>query len=224
MKAQNILLLIMTVYSICMVSCKAKHDQKEELARMYVAYFELLITSIDTYRGNIDAGKELDQTYKTRLSPSYLASFYPVKKYEKRFMNADIFLVNTVRTHTDPYIIAIDDSMKIKRLAGFGQRDPFIHDEELKKPFNDSISYYHSLTSGSQELTVFLEDYLKLTIIGINPYLVEVDSITISKSEKELITGTCVSHIFFSRRENRFSRQLWRFNIDERGRIVFLKE
>lgn len=193
---------------------------KEDVARLYVAYFELYIYSSDIILGNNTYKSSKNSLATSIVSPKEIKEKYVSWKYKEKFNGLEVFCVSHACRHCSPYIVGIDDELNIYRMYGFGTNISDIS-EQIDRNYNDT-TYYLDFRDQKSILSVdvksFVKNYLRLVEFGDIS-----ENLEFTSEEVDLISTTILGRIttkyYVSRRDNKFVEIDWKYAISRDGYV-----
>ncbi|MCK6544194.1 hypothetical protein L6Q79_16115 [bacterium] len=210
------LLYLSFIGPVLLCQAYTQAPERAELAKMYVAYFESVTRQKCFEKG--DSSLRLKRIERV-ISPQTVKSHYLVQRDDRRFLNMDIYKVFFPSSHSYPYVVGIDDSLRIYRLSGFAYHCWSDFDDSYNA-LNDSIPITTANMNHESLKDVILEYFRIIVLHAVRP---QNEIQVIINHNPEHISGTCVSKIY-SYIEYRFVEVRWKFSIDGHGYVHYLVE
>lgn len=206
---------------------------KAQLCRFYVAYFDM--EQRTNYLERL-LQIRLPDVYWEGPHPYYMFSNYltdpnqvhefnfRVMKYQRRFLDYDVFFIYPSTTHALPYKLGINDQIEFVKFYGFGEKVHISGDPSEFLSYDDGLSF-NSMDIPSVDDTKLLEfiyDWIQLTQFDDHPNFIKLLSNEFTLIDQEVL-GSCVTIELkqsYYNQDTSVVYKEWKYKIPKKGQPV----
>ena len=159
------------------------------------------------------------------IDPKHINLFnFRVYKYQRRFLDYDVFLIYPSTTHALPYKLGLDDQFNFVRLWGFYARSYTAGDSTVYHYFDDGLSFNSTDLPISNEtaMSEFVYDWIQLTQFYDSPWFFKMRSNEYTLIDEDVL-GSCTTvetRYSFISRDTRVVYRDWKYKIPKNGQPV----
>ena len=207
---------------------------KAQLCRFYVAYFNLE-QQTNYYERLLlarlpDMNWEGPHPYLMFLSeyhrdPDNVHEFnFTVKKYQRRFLDYDVFFIYPSTTHALPYKLGINDQFEFVRFRGFIEDSHISGDTSAFLSYDDGLSFNSTdIPAGDNTIvSEFIYDWIQLTQFADHPDFIKLLSNEYTLIDQDVL-GSCVTVELkqsYYGQESSVVHKEWKYKIPKKGQPV----
>lgn len=206
---------------------------KAQLCRFYVAYFDmeqqtnyferLLLARLPDV---IWEGPHPYSTFKSyHDDPNRVHEFnFRVMKYQRRFLDYDVFFVYPSTTHALPYKLGINDQFEFVRFYGFGENVHTSGDTSAFLSYDDGLSFNSKDIPAVDDTKVseFIYDWIQLTQFDDHPNFFKLLSNEHTMIDHDVL-GSCVTaelrYSYYNQVTSVVYKE-WKYKIPKKGQPV----
>lgn len=157
--------------------------------------------------------------------PKHINLFtFRVYKYQRKFLDYDVFLIYPSTTHALPYKLGLDDEYNFVRLWGFYASSHTTGDSTAFHYFDDGLSFNSTdLPIGNETaMSEFVYDWIQLTQFYDSPWFFKLRSNEYTLIDEDVL-GSCTTvekRSSFISRDTRVVYRDWKYKIPKSGQPV----
>ncbi len=176
---------------------------KAQLCRFYVAYFNM--EQGTNYYERLLLARLPDMHWEgphpyfmlsiNNRDPDNVHEFnFTVMKYQRRFLDYDVFFIYPSTTHALPYKLGINDQFEFVRFRGFIENSHISSDTSAFLSYDDGFSFNSTdiPTGDHTRVSEFIYDWIQLTQFDDHPNFIKLLSNEYTLIDQDVL-GSCVT-------------------------------
>lgn len=213
MMYKTMLVFFLILISYCSKAIGQTFDPEYVLAKYVVAYHELKIAI--EYEQRLEQRASAEAAFWRLPNIGDVDAYYDIESYRDTLLDLNIYIVYPYSMHSTPYILGIDDSLSIVRVAGFDERIHQSADTSAFESFNDPIMVWDFPLSSISKESVDLFVERMISILQANP-----GGLSLINNTYKIVNGAIEGEVIVNEISTTNTCK-WNYRIPESGYLHF---